>query len=102
MSNYSNTKLITIFIVIFGYVITGLGTYFSVVYSLRNEDNLIKQDIRYLKEDITEIKTDIKVYEGLPEKVDNIEKTVNKSAETTEIIYLGLIAKGIIEPPVTR
>lgn len=54
--------------------------------------------LQFVEKDIIGVKADLKAYKGLPSKVDNIEKQVNKNAEITQAIYLGLVAKGIIKP----
>ncbi len=51
-----------------------------------------------LERDISDIKAQQKGYEGLPGKVQIIDKKVEKNAKITRAIYLGLVAKGIIQP----
>lgn len=48
----SQKTLIAIFIVVIGYVITGLSTYYSTKYSVQNEINLLKLDFKYFKEKV--------------------------------------------------
>lgn len=66
--------------------------------------NYYSTDTRLIlvEKDVAVIKAEIKAYKGLPAKVDNIEQIVNKSAKTTEIIYLGLISNGTLKPPGTN
>lgn len=48
--------IITIFIVIIGYVVTGLSSHFTTKYSLQNEINLLRKDVEYQKIEIIELK----------------------------------------------
>lgn len=54
--------------------------------------------LQFVEKDISEMKSELEAYKGLPAKVDIIDKKVEKNAKITRAIYLGLVAKRIIQP----
>lgn len=89
-----DAKTISIFATLFIYGI--LVTIWGIRLEGRVDGNA--KDVVYTNKDITEMKSELKAYKGLPAKVDIIDKKVEKNAKITRAIYLGLVAKRIIQP----
>lgn len=90
----TDTKTISIFATLFVYGI--LVTIWGIRLEGRVDGNA--KDVVYTNKDVTEIKSELEAYKGLPAKVDIIDKKVEKNAKITRAIYLGLVAKRIIQP----
>ena len=94
----STTLSLTLVITIFGFLITGLSTYFGVTYSVANEINLLKQAAETKDGRISALEEEVKSYRALPNQMKTLQKTSNETRTIVGVIRDGLIAKGIIKP----
>lgn len=96
--NGNTSVSLTLVITMFGFLFTGLTTYFTVTYSFANEINLIKVEAEAKDDRIASLEEEIKTYRLLPAKIESIDETTNETHIIVGVIRDALIAAKIIKP----
>lgn len=79
-------------------LVTGVGTYYSATYSMQNEINLVRQDLKAKTDRIVALEEEIKDYRGLPDQIEDIQETTDETNIIVGIIRDAMLVAGIIKP----